>query len=52
MSCDDDKECCKNEEDKQCDKEHGNKENCHRKRRCCHGKRKQVMRLRMNNVYL
>ena len=65
MSCDDDKECCKDKHNhnhdeecckgngkKNCKKDHGDNENCERKQRCCHGKRRQAMRLKLNNAYL
>lgn len=62
MSCDDDKECCKDKENHQqkecckdkgenkCKKDHDN-EKCERKQGCCHG-RKRRMRLKINNEYL
>lgn len=64
MSCDNDKECCKenkdhnekecckNKENKKCEKKHGNDENCQRRQRCCHGHRKQAMRLKFKNELL
>lgn len=63
MSCEDDsncckdnenhqdKECCKDKGEKKCKNNHGNKDNCERKRRCCHGRKRQ-MRLKLNNEYL
>lgn len=46
-----DKECCKDKGENKCKKNGENKSNCQKKVRCCQ-RRKQAMRLAINNVPL